>query len=137
MEHSAHCRHQVAATDVMYLAVPVWVSESVVMYFVLTAISCSVLPTPGDESLVTDFVPVSPPRRLHPDTGQLVVRPNAMQSRPPRNDKVKKKKDQGDKMEKKAETIVTEMGEYKFCVLFPSVCFFVCLMYVWLCVCAN
>ena len=120
----------------MSLAVPVWVSESVVMYFVLTAISCSVLPTPGDESLVTDFVPVSPPRHLHPDTGQLVVRPNAMQSRPPRNNKVKKK-DQGDKMEKKAETVVTEMGEYKFRVLFPSVCFFVCLMYVWLCVCAN
>ena len=107
------------------------------MYFALTAISCSILPTPGDESLVTDFVPVSPPRRLHPDTGQLVVRPDAMQSLPPRNNKVKKKTDQGDKMEKRAETVVTEMGEYKFCGLFPSVRFCVCFMYVWLCVCVQ
>ena len=53
----------------------------------------AVLFTAGDESLVTDFVPVSPARHLHPDTGHLVVRPDSAQSRPPQKKKAKDKKE--------------------------------------------
>ena len=103
------------------------------------AVSHSILPTPGDESLVTDFVPVSPPRQLHPDTGQLVVKPDTAQSRPPRSSKVKDKKGQGDRVEGKAEKGVTEIGELAVFIALPlthSVLFMYECMHVCVCVCA-
>ena len=97
-------------------------------------ISCDILPATGDESLVTDFVPVSPPRHLHPDTGELVVKPDAVQSCPPRNKKVKDKKGQGDGMERKAEKNVTETSEETFYVVLPSVIFFTFFLHMLECV---
>ena len=97
-------------------------------------ISCDILPATGDESLVTDFVPVSPPRHLHLDTGELVVKPDAVQSCPPRNKKVKDKKGQGDGMERKAEKNVTETSEETFYVVLPSVIFFTFFLHMLECV---
>ncbi|XP_070211217.1 tRNA endonuclease ANKZF1-like isoform X1 [Littorina saxatilis] len=54
----------------------------------------------GDESLATDFVPVSPPRRLHPDTGHLVVSRNTARNK----QKVKDKKADRDKAGEKEKT---------------------------------
>lgn len=45
----------------------------------------------GDEASVTDFVPLSPPRRINRDSGQLEVRPDTAERRPPRRRKDKSK----------------------------------------------
>jgi hypothetical protein len=46
--------------------------------------------------VVQDFVPISPPRRISPETGHLVVWPELEKFRPPRDTKQDSKKAEGD-----------------------------------------
>ncbi|XP_076439741.1 tRNA endonuclease ANKZF1-like isoform X2 [Babylonia areolata] len=63
-------------------------NEAKRVHLMLMSVECF-----GDESMVTSFVPVSPPRHLHPNTGQLVVRPDPS---PSRRNKVKDRNVKGD-----------------------------------------
>nr|KAG5689802.1 hypothetical protein BaRGS_007080 [Batillaria attramentaria] len=50
----------------------------------LTSVECY-----GDESTVVDFVPVSPPRHISRDSGQLEIRPDTVEKRSPQRRKDK------------------------------------------------